>query len=198
MANLCDTVVRNHGSKIEEIVQIQREENREAIFFVFQDDSTSETFKGEPKRIELTDEEQARVLNQGRLKMSIHSHPTGFDPSTIDIMTGILTRQDRVCVAVPIREDNIDDNFVLTCLDVQQLNFSEKRRLFRSMRRSSLAVSRPGHEVRKQFNLQRFPVRGCRTHDIDIEGIEFPQFDRPSFINFTVGEVSDVKSRSDN
>lgn len=190
MANICETVARRHRSQIQEIARVQREENREAIFFIYSDNSTSDIFIGDPTRIELTDEEQARILNDGEIKMSVHTHPSKFDPSTIDLMTGILTRQERVCVAVPIRDRDIDDDFVLTCLDISNLNISEKRRLFRGMRRSSIAVSRAGHETRKQFNLQRFPVTGCRTHDIDIEGIKFLQF--------SIGRITGVSERSEN
>lgn len=189
----CNTIASNFQSEIEELVDTQVKDNREAIFFFYEDGSTSDIFRGEPTQISLSREEEARVMSQGNLIGSIHSHPDGFDPSTIDIMTGVMTRQESMCVAVPAHDSNIDSKFVLTCLDLSNLNIMQRRRLMRAMRRSSTGVTDLGREFRKQSSLQRFKVTGCRTHEVEVDGVEFPTVNRPSQFDFTIGKEVGVK-----
>ena len=56
------------------------------------------------------------------------------------------------------------------------------------MRRSSVGITDLGREFRKQAALSRFKVDGCRTHEVKIDGFEFPVSDRPSRIDVTVGK----------
>lgn len=194
----CSTIVSRYEREINELVDTQVQDNREAIFFFFEDGSTTQIFKGEATQISLTREEEARIMSQGKVVGSVHSHPTGFEPSTIDIMTGIMTQQESMCVAVPAHDQNVDSKFVLTCLDLSNLSFSERRRLMRAMRRSSVGISEAGREIRKQAALQRFRVQGCRTHEVEVDGIDFPASDRPSAVNLTIGQdVGVIDSEED-
>lgn len=193
----CSTIAKTYEAEINDIVDIQVEDNMEAIFFFYEDGSSTEMFTGGPTQISLSREEEARIMSQGNLIGSVHSHPSGFDPSTIDVMTGIMTRQESMCVAVPAHDSNINSKFVLTCLNLSNLNFSQRRRLMRAMRRSSMGVTDLGREFRKQASLQRFKVTGCRTHEIEIDGVEFPTTDRPSKLDFTIGQEVGIREVSE-
>lgn len=166
MTQACQKIRSTYDQKIKNIVQIQRQERREAIFFVYKDGSTSKVFKGDETSISLTGDQQKKVLNQGTLKYSVHTHPHGLDLSTVDIMTGVLTQQDALCVAIPRRENEalmVQNEYVLTCLELSKLTMPERQMLFRAMRRSSAGLTVLGRLTRKNFNLSRFRVEGCRT-----------------------------------
>lgn len=197
MTERCLRIAQQYKSEIEEVVRIQKEENREAIFFIFEDGSTSDIIRGEPTHISLTEEEQTKILSSGKIVGSVHSHPTGFDPSTIDIMTAAATNQQHICVATPAHDIKVDDDFVLTCLDLSDLNFTQRKRLFTTMRRSSMGVTDVGQRLRKQFNIQRFDVDGCRTHTVKVEGLEFPAADRPSRFKFIIGSPVGIEGSID-
>lgn len=195
----CNQIKAAYGDEINEIINTQMEENREAIFFFYEDGSTSGIFKGKATQISLSREEEARVMSQGKLKGSVHSHPTGFDPSTIDIMTGLMSSQESMCVAVPIHEESIDDDFVLTCLDLSGLKFPERRRMMAAMRRNSIGVTEMGRDIRKQASLKRFSVEGCRTHKVEVDGVKFSPTKEPDPTDFSIGrqlEASEDDRRS--
>ena len=180
-------------SDIEELIATQVNENREAIFFIYEDMSTSDVYKGEATHISLSQDEEAHIMSQGNIIGSVHSHPSGFDLSTIDIMTGISTEQKYMSVATPIYQADIEEDFVLTTMDMSQLSFQEKFRMLKAMRRSSVGITEIGRRIRKEANLQRFGVEGYRTHEIEIDGIELPVYERPSAFDITVGEEVKVK-----
>lgn len=166
MTEACQKIRSQYDERIKNIVRVQRQERREAIFFVYEDGSTSKVFKGDETSISLTGDQQKRILNQGTLKYSVHTHPHGLDLSTVDIMTGVLTQQDALCVAIPRRENEAvmaQDEYVLTCLEMTKLTAPERQMLFRAMRRSSAGLTVLGRLTRKNFNLSRFRVDGCRT-----------------------------------
>ena len=166
MTQACEEIRTQYDQRIKDIVQIQRQERREAIFFVYEDGSTSKVFKGDETSISLTGDQQKKILNQGTLQYSVHTHPHGLDLSTVDIMTGILTQQDAMCVAIPRRENEAimaQNEYVLTCLEMSKLTMPERQMLFRAMRRSSAGLTVLGRLTRKNFNLSRFRVDGCRT-----------------------------------
>jgi len=172
MTEACQEIRQSYDRRIKEIVQVQRQERREAIFFVYADGSTSKVYKGDETSISLTGDQQKRILNQGTLKYSVHTHPHGLDLSTVDIMTGILTQQEALCVAIP-RKDNEsvmkENEYVLTCLQLSRLTVPERQMLFRAMRRSSAGLTVLGRLTRKNFNLRRFRVDGCRTVMVESE-----------------------------
>lgn len=193
-----ELIAERYKQEIGKIVGSQVNENREAIFFIYQDGTTSEVYQGQATQISLTREQEARIMSSGNVVGSVHSHPSGFDPSTIDIITGAMTTQEAMCVAVPLHDESIDDDFVLTCLDVADLSFTQRRRLVRAMRRSSVGVLEMGREVRKQTALQRFSIDGTRTHKIEFSGFEFPVTSRPSKFDFSLGEEKEVKEVNGN
>lgn len=162
----CNRSLRKYRSKIEDIVRIQVKEGREAIFFIYADGSTSEIIKGDNTSISLSSEEEKRLRSNGKIVSSVHSHPSGFDPSTIDIMTGIMTKQNYMCVVTPAMTPDEKDDFVLTCVEMDQMSDVESQRLLRAMRRSSVGVTDVGRMLRKYGNLTRFNINGCRSQQI--------------------------------
>lgn len=162
----CNRSLRKYRSKIEDIVRIQVKEGREAIFFIYADGSTSEIIKGDNTSISLSSEEEKRLRSNGEIVSSVHSHPSGFDPSTIDIMTGIMTKQNYMCVVTPAMTPDEKDDFVLTCVEMDQMSDVESQRLLRAMRRSSVGVTDVGRMLRKYGNLTRFNINGCRSQQI--------------------------------
>lgn len=163
----CDLVQQNYAKTIEDIVSIQRSEFKESIFFIYEDGSTSDIYKGTETSISLGKVEQRRILNNGNLVSSVHTHPSGFDLSTIDIMTGVLTQQDHMCVATPVKGSEGSESYVLTCLDFDGLDALGKQRLFRAMRRSSVGATNLGRLLRKEFSMKRIGVSGCRSVNIE-------------------------------
>ena len=187
-------VAEEYKQEIQEIIDLQVDENREAIFFIYEDGSTSDIYKGQATHIELTRDEESRIMSQGEIIGSVHSHPSGFDLSTIDLMTGIATTQKYMSVATPIYQNDVSENFVVTTIDLSQLGFTERRRMLRAMRRSSAGLTEIGRNIRKEMNLQRFNVEGYRTHEVQIDGIELPLYDRPSLFDIQVGDATRVNS----
>lgn len=186
-------IATQYQEEINQVIESQVSENREAIFFIYADGSTSRIYQGQATQISLTREQEARIMSNGDVVGSVHSHPSGFDPSTIDIITGAMTTQQAMSVAVPIHDDSIEDDFVLTSLDVSELSFFQTRRLIRAMRRSSAGVSESFRELRKQAALQRFNVSGTRTHEIEVDGIKFPVTSRPSKFDISLGQKKKIK-----
>jgi len=163
MSATCSAILRDYGDDIRNIVDVQEKENREAIFFIYEDNSTTEPFVGEPTSISLTKEEERMVQRRGSIKGSVHTHPTGFDPSTIDIVTGVSSGQDNMCIATPIDEPKTQGEFILTCLDFSSLGKVKRRQVFQSMRRSSVGITSIGRLIRKELNLNRFAIDQCRV-----------------------------------
>lgn len=189
----CSTIANRYEDEILELIDAQVNENREAIFFIYEEGSTTQIYKGEATKISLSRDEEARIMSNGRVIGSVHSHPSEFDPSTIDVMTGIMTQQESMCVAAPVHEDDVNEDFILSCLNLSNLSFSDRRRLMRAMRRSSMGVTEIGRRFRKKAALDRFKVTGCRTHEVEVDGIEYPANDRPSAINVQLGGNKDVR-----
>lgn len=190
------TIKDKYHSRIEELVNTQRNEAREAIFFMYEDGSTSEIIKGEHTHIKISRDRQKRIFNEGEIIGSVHTHPKGFDVSTIDTMTAIATGQDYMCVAVPINYENGESDFTLSCVDLSQAGRLDKRRLFRAMRRISFGVNIKNMNLRKEFNFQASNVVGTRTHEVVTEGFEFPAIDRPSIFELERGKEMGVKDGS--
>ena len=186
-------IAKEFNSKIQQIIDSQVNENREAIFFIYADLSTSNIYQGESTHISLSKEEEAKIMSQGEIIGSVHTHPSGFDPSTIDIMTGIATSQKYMSVATPLYDMDSDKDFVLTTIDLSMLNQVQRLRMIKSMRRSSTGLTEIGRRIRKEANLQRFEVKGYRSHKIEVDGIEIPIYDRPSVFNVEVGEESNIR-----
>jgi proteasome lid subunit RPN8/RPN11 len=193
----CQAIGDNYGHEIEEIVRTQKFDNREAIFFIYEDGNTSDIYRGEATSISLSPDQEAEIASQGNIVSSVHSHPTGFDPSTVDIMTGLMTTQEAMCVATPIFEEDVEDDFVLTCVELGELDELGRRRMVRAMRRSSISITEIGRQIRKQANIQRFNVTGCRTHKVEVDGIELPVSSRPSKFRFVVGQDVGVQGSLD-
>jgi len=187
-------IAKEFESDIEKIVESQVQENREAIFFIYEDLTTSDIYKGKARRISLTKSQESRIVSQGEIIGSVHTHPTGFDPSTIDIMTGIETTQEYMAVATPVYKKDIGEDFVLTVMDLSNLSFTERFRMMKAMRRSSVGVTDIGRKLRKEINIQRFNVQGYRTHKVEVDGVEFPIYERPSVFNAKVGDTTDIES----
>jgi hypothetical protein len=187
-------IAKEFESDIEKIVESQVQENREAIFFIYEDLTTSDIYKGKARRISLTKSQESRIVSQGEIIGSVHTHPTGFDPSTIDIMTGIETTQEYMAVATPVYKKDIEEDFVLTVMDLSNLSFTERFRMMKAMRRSSVGVTDIGRKLRKEINIQRFNVQGYRTHKVKVDGVEFPIYERPSVFNAKVGDTTDIES----
>jgi len=186
-------IAKEFNSKIQQIIDSQVNENREAIFFIYADLSTSNIYQGETTHISLSKEEEAKIMSQGEIIGSVHTHPSGFDPSTIDIMTGIATSQKYMSVATPLYDMDSDKDFVLTTIDLSRLNQVQRLRMIKSMRRSSTGLTEIGRRIRKEANLQRFEIKGYRSHKIEVDGIEIPIYDRPSVFNVEVGEESNIR-----
>lgn len=186
-------IAKEFNSKIQQIIDSQVNENREAIFFIYADLSTSNIYQGETTHISLSKEEEAKIMSQGEIIGSVHTHPSGFDPSTIDIMTGIATSQKYMSVATPLYDMDSDKDFVLTTIDLSMLNQVQRLRMIKSMRRSSTGLTEIGRRIRKEANLQRFEIKGYRSHKIEVDGIEIPIYDRPSVFNVEVGEESNIR-----
>jgi len=186
-------IAKEFNSKIQQIIDSQVNENREAIFFIYADLSTSNIYQGESTHISLSKEEEAKIMSQGEIIGSVHTHPSGFDPSTIDIMTGIATSQKYMSVATPLYDMDSDKDFVLTTIDLSRLNQVQRLRMIKSMRRSSTGLTEIGRRIRKEANLQRFEIKGYRSHKIEVDGIEIPIYDRPSVFNVEVGEESNIR-----
>lgn len=163
----CKEIVTEHSDMVEEIVAIQLEENREAIFFIYEDGSTSEIFKGEPTQISLTREEEASIMAKGNVVGSVHSHPAGLDPSTIDLITGVASGQQVIGVVTPTVNSDINEEYVLTCFDISSLGELDSLRFMRAMRRSSVSAFEFNRQLRKQWNVNRFDIDVSRTSDVD-------------------------------
>lgn len=187
-------IANEFKSDIEKVVESQVQENREAIFFIYEDLTTSKIYQGEARHISLTKSQESRIVSRGDIIGSVHTHPTGFDPSTIDIMTGIATTQKYMCVATPVYKQDIDEDFVLTVMDLSELDFGERFRMMKAMRRSSIGITKIGRKMRKEVNLQRFDIKGYRTHKVEVDGVELPVYERPSLFNVEVGDTTDVES----
>ena len=166
MTNKCELVVQQFRSEIDEIVRAQRDESREAIFFIYEDGRTSNVYKGEATSISISRDEEKRIQRQGNIIASVHTHPTGFDPSTIDIMTGVTTNQKFMCIATPSSIPKDDKDFVMTCIDLSGMGDIEKQRLLRAMRRATVGITDIGRFLRKQTSIKRFNISGCRSHDV--------------------------------
>lgn len=186
------SIASTFQDEIQQVVSSQVNQNREAIFFIYGDGRTSKIYQGQATQISLTREEEAKIMSNGDVVGSVHSHPSGFDPSTIDIITGTLTTQEAMSVAVPIYDTSIESDFVLTSLDLSNLSFLQRRRLVRSMRRSSVGFSEAFREIRKQTALQRFDISGTRTHKVEFDGLTFPVTSRPSKFNISIGNSKTV------
>ena len=185
-------LAKEFNSEIKEIVDVQVNENREAIFFIYEDLSTTDIYKGEATHISLTKDEEVKVMSRGNILASVHTHPSGFDLSTIDIMTGLATNQRYMSVATPLYNMDTDSDFVLTTIDMSEMRFDERLRMLKSMRRSSTGITEFGRQIRKQVNLQRFNISGYRTHEVEVEGITLPIYERPSVFEVEIGEESSV------
>jgi len=186
-------IAEEFEGQIDEIIQSQVQENKEAIFFIYDDLTTSDIYQGQSTKITLTREEEAKIMSQGEIIGSVHTHPSGFDPSTIDVMTGLATTQKYMSVATPIYSDKIEKDFVLTTLDLSRLSFTERFRMMKAMRRSSIGLTDLGRTIRKEINLERFDVKGYRSHKVEIDGVEVPIYERPSIVDLKVGNNEEVK-----
>ena len=194
----CEEVKEQYNDELNEIIAIQRNQGREAIFFMYEDGSSSDIIRGEATSIRIPPERQRQIFEAGEVIGSIHTHPAGFDPSTIDIMTAVRTDQDLMGVAVPITFKDGRRDFTLSIVDSSGVGPVRENMLFRSMRRSSFGITDTGRDFRKQVNVQRSGVEGCRTHKVVKEGIEFPGFDRPSFFDIEAGrELGVVENQDD-
>jgi proteasome lid subunit RPN8/RPN11 len=186
-------IAEEFNTDIEKVIQSQVDENREAIFFIYEDLTTSDIYKGEATHIDLSKEEEAQIMSQGEIIGSVHTHPSGFDLSTIDVMTGIATTQKYMSVATPIFQQDIEEDYVLTTLDLSEMSFNQRFRLMRAMRRSTAGITEIGRNIRKEINLQRFDLKGYRSHEIEVDGVKLPVYQRPSFFDIEIGDKTRVK-----
>jgi len=159
MIKNCSQLLDNFRGDIEEIVDVQRKEKREAIFFIYEEGFTEGPFKGTHTSISLSRDEEKRISRMGNIVGSVHTHPTGFDPSTIDIVTGLSSGQNTMCVATPVE----DDKFVLTCLRFEEFNMLKQQQVMQAMRRSSMGITNLGRVLRREFNFKRFNLNQCRV-----------------------------------
>lgn len=166
MVRDCQDVLQMYSDDIREVVDIQRKERREAIFFIYEQGETTGPFKGDHTSISLSKDQEKRIQRGGNIVGSVHTHPTGFDPSTIDIVTGLASGQDTMCVATPVGQVDGEGDFVLTCLDFSTLNKVKKRQVFQAMRRSSVGITNIGRILRRDFNLKRFSLDQCRVEAV--------------------------------
>jgi len=183
----------NYKPEIKEIVSAQRNEGREAIFFMYEDGTTTDVIKGEHTHIKINRDMQKRIFSEGEVVGSIHTHPEGFDVSTIDTMTAISTNQDYMCVAVPITYETGERDFTLSCVDLSNAGRLDRRRLFRAMRRISFGVDVQNMNLRKEMNFQASNAVGTRTHEVVKDGLNYPAIDRPSVFDLDVGEEVGVR-----
>lgn len=193
----CEELDRKYSDKIEKIVDIQRHESRESIFFFYEDGRTTEIIKGEETYIDIPRYKQRRIFKDGEVLGSVHTHPAGFDPSTIDIMTAIATKQDHMAVAVPIQYNDGTLDYTISTLDTSGLNRIQKFHLFRSMRRSTVGLTNMGRLFRKQFNIQISGAEGCRTHKVEVDGLSVPVMNRPSVFDIELGREVGVVDEED-
>jgi len=159
MIKNCSQLLDNFRGDIEEIVDVQRNEKREAIFFIYEEGFTEGPFKGTHTSISLSRDEEKRISRMGNIVGSVHTHPTGFDPSTIDIVTGLSSGQNTMCVATPVE----DSEFVLTCLRFENFNLLKEQQVMQAMRRSSMGITNLGRVLRREFNFKRFNLNQCRV-----------------------------------
>jgi len=159
MIKNCSQLLDNFRGDIEEIVDVQRKEKREAIFFIYEEGFTEGPFKGTHTSISLSRDEEKRISRMGNIVGSVHTHPTGFDPSTIDIVTGLSSGQSTMCVATPVD----DGDFVLTCLRFEEFNMLKQQQVMQAMRRSSMGITNLGRVLRREFNFKRFNLNQCRV-----------------------------------
>lgn len=159
MIKNCSELLDNFQQDIEEIVDVQRNEKREAIFFIYEEGTTEGPYKGTHTSISLSKDEEKRISRKGNVVGSVHTHPTGFDPSTIDIVTGLSSGQNTMCVATPVEEEN----FVLTCLRFEGFNRLKQQQVMQAMRRSSMGITNLGRVLRREFNFKRFDLNQCRV-----------------------------------
>lgn len=190
-------IKEKYGDKIEEIVSTQRNRNREAMFFMYEDGSTSEIIVGESNNIRVSKDRQRSIFSSGNVIGSVHTHPAGFDPSTIDIMTAVNTNQDHMCVAVPIVYDDGSKDYTLSTLNLAEMGKMDKRRLFRAMRRCSVNFTYTIRDIRKHINIDISKAKLNRTHEVIKDGYELPVTDRPSFFEFKTGKELGVVSSDD-
>lgn len=193
----CEQVRSTFGDEISELVNIQREEGREAIFFMYEDGSTSGIIKGEATYVRIPKDRQREIYNSGNVLGSIHVHPAGFDPSTIDLMTAVRTNQDLMGVAVPITYADGSKDYTLSVVDISELGSIRRHLLFRRMRRSSFGVTELGRDVRKQLNMELSGAEGCRTHKVVKDGFDIPTINRPSLVSVEIGEELGVVGDED-
>lgn len=166
MSEKCSSILRKYRDDIKEVVQIQKNEKRESIFFIYEDGSTIGPFKGKYTSISLTKEQEKMIQRKGNIIGSVHTHPTNFQFSTIDVVTGISSGQDRICIATPVESPNADGDFVLTCLDFSEMSRVQKRQAFQAMRRSSMGITNLGRVLRRELNFKRFKFDQCRIQGI--------------------------------
>lgn len=166
MSEKCSAVLRKYQEDIREIVDIQRNEKREAIFFIYEDDSTIGPFKGKYTSISLSKDEERRIQRQGNIVSSVHTHPTNFKFSTIDVVTGISSGQERICIATPVDPREADGDFVLTCLNFSDMSNMQRRQAFQAMRRSSVGITNIGRVLRRELNFKRFKFDQCRIQGV--------------------------------
>lgn len=158
----CDIVHQQYKDEIDEIIDIQKNKKREAIFFMYEQGHTEGPFVGDHTSISLSRDQEKRIQRSGEIVGSVHTHPTGFNPSTIDIVSGLSSGQDRLCVATPVVTTEYDEDFILTCLDFSELGLIKQRQVMQSMRRSSVGITNLGRVLRREFNFRRFSLDQCR------------------------------------
>ena len=185
-------IAEEFNPEVQTVIDSQVNKNKEAIFFIYDDLTTSDIYQGDATHISLSRDQEAYIMSQGDIIGSVHSHPSGFDPSTIDIMTGVATTQKYMSVATPVYQSDIEEDFVLTTIDLSDLNYVEQVRMIKAMRRSSTGLTEIGRLIRKEINLQRFNVKGYRTHKVEVDGITLPIYERPSVFDVQVGEEVSV------
>lgn len=194
MSDIDVNIAEEYEEEINRVIRSQVENNKEAIFFIYKDGRTSSIYQGEATHISLSKDQEAHILSQGEIIGSVHSHPSGFNPSTIDIMTGLTTSQKYMSVVTPLYNEEVDGEFVLTTMDLSDLSLGQRLRMIKAMRRSSTGLTEFGRELRKEINLKRFDIAGYRTHEITVEGVSVPLVERPSILNLDIGEEKVVSS----
>lgn len=162
MISNCSEVLDNFNDEIREVVEIQKSEKREAIFFIFEEGFTEGPYKGSHTSINLSKDEERRLTRMGNIIGSVHTHPTGMQPSTIDIVTGLASGQNTMCIATPV-DDTPPNDYVLTCMKFDSLSVPKQRQVLHAMRRSSMGVTNIGRMLRREFNFKRFNLDQCRV-----------------------------------
>jgi len=163
MRHNCSTILEDFSEDVNEVVDIQRNDRREAIFFIFEQGFTEGPYKGSHTSISLSRDEEKRINRMGNVVGSVHTHPSGLDPSTIDIVTGISSGQDTLCVATPVVGEEDGEDFVLTCLDFSQMGKVRRQQALQAMRRASVGITNIGRVLRRDFNFKRFSFDQCRV-----------------------------------